>query len=170
MKNLFEGDNLSKIIYDFIVNYGVLFGVISVLFAGIVVLIEIPKITKKNKEKIEEWKNDIKRKGIKSLIFVVDRKVIETPNYRDVWSEIKKIYKNGDLVTADSLLNKEDFLYLSCGKYYFYCPRDIDSIIYDFQRDRFQIFNYKKKELESLLWIPLFKNENIYWDALPKCN
>ena len=29
MKNLFEGDNLSKSIYDFIVNYGVLFGVIS---------------------------------------------------------------------------------------------------------------------------------------------
>jgi len=89
---------------------------------------------KESKEARKSRINKFKKRGIKTISFVLDDVyVCEVFDHGDRWRRVDKVYVNDSLINPDSLYNKQEFIMKNCDySYYFITGGNVDSVIYQF--------------------------------------
>jgi len=82
------------------------------LFVGLKRVVKNSAIREKeNKESKKRWINEFKKRGIKTISFVLDDVyVCEVFDHGDRWRRVDKVYVNDSLIKPDSLYNKQEWI------------------------------------------------------------
>ncbi len=115
---IYDKSKTDPILVTIIVSFSIIFVVIFIF-----VYVKHSEIRKKEKiidEKLKtEFYDGLKKRGINSIEFLLDKDIFYNSGYRgDTWVRVKEIYINNAFVPFDSVYNIDFLLYKKCDKYF----------------------------------------------------